>query len=219
MPLIKGKSKDSFEKNMKTEMHEGKSMPQSLAIAYNVKRHAKKMARGGMLTNDGYQSECTEHCTQPCAVHEMAEYDSADYNKKHPMKPDMMAMEEDSRKLNQHGDEEEGPQGTWMAEGGMLTDDGYQDEDHEMDMVGRIMSQRQKMFSKGGRVANQDSIEAGFSPNEFDDLHLRDELESSYTGANSGDELSSDGEDERRRDMVSRIMASRRKKDKLPRPA
>lgn len=74
-------------------------------------------------------------------------------------------------------------------------------------------------YSEGGMVANSDEMEADSSPNEFDDLHLRDDLESSYTGGNSGDELSSMGEDERRKDIVSRIMASRRKKDHNPRPA
>lgn len=92
-------------------------------------------------------------------------------------------------------------------------------EAEDQDMVSRIMAKRQKMYSKGGRVANQDEAEADFMPNEFDDLHLRDDLESSYTGENSGDYLSSPGEEERRRDMVSRIMASRRKRDRNPSPA
>lgn len=48
MPLEKGKSKSAFEHNIKAEMHAGKPMKQSLAIAYNIKRHAKKrMAEGG----------------------------------------------------------------------------------------------------------------------------------------------------------------------------
>jgi hypothetical protein len=75
-------------------------------------------------------------------------------------------------------------------------------------------------LSEGGRVANQDEIEAGFSPNEFDDLHLRDDLESSYSDDdNAGDALGNKQEDEDRRDIVARIMASRRKKDRLPNPA
>jgi len=83
-------------------------------------------------------------------------------------------------------------------------------------MIDRVM--KRGGYSEGGKVANEDEIEAGFMPNEFDDLHLRDDLESSYTGANSGDELSSPGEDERRRDMVDRIMLKRRKQTN-PRPA
>ncbi len=81
-----------------------------------------------------------------------------------------------------------------------------------------------KSFSEGGRVANSDhgvddSRLAGFSPNEFDDLSLRDDLEFSYTGANSGDEISDEQEDKDRRDIVSRIMRSRSKKDRMPSPA
>jgi hypothetical protein len=68
-------------------------------------------------------------------------------------------------------------------------------------------------FSEGGMIAN--SSEAN---RDTDYLADNDELEFEYTGANSGDELSSPGEDERRKDIVSRIMASRKKKDKLPNP-
>ena len=75
------------------------------------------------------------------------------------------------------------------------------------------------MFSEGGKVDNDTPITAGFKPNDFDDLALRDDLESSYTGANSGDEDGSEGEDERRKDIVARIMKSRAKKDRMPRPA
>lgn len=48
MPLIKSKSKKAFESNLKREMHEGKPLPQSLAIAYSVKRKAKKAAGGSV---------------------------------------------------------------------------------------------------------------------------------------------------------------------------
>lgn len=45
MPLIKGKSKKSFEKNIKTEIESGKPLKQSLAIAYDIQRRAKKKAK------------------------------------------------------------------------------------------------------------------------------------------------------------------------------
>lgn len=48
MPLIKSKSKKAFVENLKTEMHEGKSQPQSLAIAYSVKRKANKASGGSV---------------------------------------------------------------------------------------------------------------------------------------------------------------------------
>lgn len=81
------------------------------------------------------------------------------------------------------------------------------------DMVGRIMK------SRGGMIANDSEPEADFESAEFDDLANRDELESSYTGANSGDEIGNSQEDDDRSDIVSRIMRSRSKKDRNPRPA
>lgn len=50
MPLIKGRSKKSFDHNVKAEMDAGKPQDQALAIAYSVKKKApKKMYKGGML--------------------------------------------------------------------------------------------------------------------------------------------------------------------------
>jgi hypothetical protein len=46
MPLIKSKSKKAFEKNISTEVRSGKPVKQAVAIAYAVKRSAKK-AKGG----------------------------------------------------------------------------------------------------------------------------------------------------------------------------
>lgn len=87
-------------------------------------------------------------------------------------------------------------------------------EDHE-DMVGRIIL---KHLSKGGMVANATPIKADFEENEFDDLVKDDGLEQHYTGANSGDELGDEQEDHDRHDMISMIMKSRKKKDRLPHP-
>lgn len=47
MPLIKGKSQKAFSHNVSAEIHSGKPKNQALAIAYSVKRKAKKMAQGG----------------------------------------------------------------------------------------------------------------------------------------------------------------------------
>jgi len=45
MPLIKGKSKESFSKNVETEMHSGKPQKQAVAIAYSEKRAAEKSSK------------------------------------------------------------------------------------------------------------------------------------------------------------------------------
>jgi hypothetical protein len=50
MPLMPGKSKKAFSKNVEIEMHAGKPQKQALAIAYSVKRKApKKKASGGSV--------------------------------------------------------------------------------------------------------------------------------------------------------------------------
>ena len=49
MPLTKSKSKKAFEHNIKAEIHAGKTQKQAVAIAYAVKRHAKK-AHGGEVS-------------------------------------------------------------------------------------------------------------------------------------------------------------------------
>lgn len=94
-----------------------------------------------------------------------------------------------------------------MNEGAMAEDN---------DMISRIMKQR---YSKGGRVANDTPPVADFEDNQFDDLVKRDDLEQHYTGENSGDEIGNAQEDEDRRDIVARIMKSRRLKDRMPSPA
>jgi len=47
MPLTKSKSKEAFSKNVAAEMHAGKPQKQAVAIAYAVKRSAKK--EGGKI--------------------------------------------------------------------------------------------------------------------------------------------------------------------------
>lgn len=100
------------------------------------------------------------------------------------------------------------------AEGGMI------DDDDGADMVERILKRH---YSEGGMIANggDDDPEkmAGSKPNNFDDLALRDDLEFSYTGENSGDMLGNDQEDKDRDDIVARAYASWKKKDRNPRPA
>jgi hypothetical protein len=81
-----------------------------------------------------------------------------------------------------------------------------------------------KRYSKGGMVANggdadMDQMSDG-KPNNFDDLALDDHLESDYgDGNNSGDETGNAAEEHDRHDIVARVLKSRAKKDRMPRPA
>ena len=46
MPLIKSKSDKAFKENIRTEVKAGKPVKQAVAIAYSVKRSAKKKIGG-----------------------------------------------------------------------------------------------------------------------------------------------------------------------------
>ena len=101
-------------------------------------------------------------------------------------------------------------EGLGMAHGGMMHDD----------LVDRVIKRH---YSEGGMVANggEDDFEqlADSRPNNFDDLSLRDHLESTNSGAADGDFLGNEAEDEHRRDIVARIMRQRMMKQHNPRPA
>lgn len=244
MPLSKGKSQKTFVKNLKTEIHAGKPMKQSLAIAYAMKRKGdrKKMSGGG---DPGDTTTPPKPSPTPVTI---------------PVDPDKAASAQKSMRAA-FNFAEGGCPSCGYAEGGMIgaKASGYEahegndvkhnsaaytecekglnqkmpmtNDSNEDGFVNRIMEKRSQNFSgldrysKGGQVANQEHGEnnnemAGFSPNEFDDLVLRDDLESTYgDDDNSGDALGNAQEDEDRSDIVARIMASRKKKDKLPRPA
>lgn len=164
------------------------------------------------------------------------------------LKPNAMAINENDKDLNQHMVDmhasetgKDSPVSNMMgmesedlsdldryAMGGELAGHVSNEQyvDNEDDLVNRIMHKRSQSFSgldrysEGGKVANATPIVAGFKPNEFDDLVLRDDLKSSYgDDDNSGDALGNAQEDKDRKDIVARIMASRRKKDRLPSPA
>lgn len=161
------------------------------------------MAQGGQIT-DNYQPSNKVDTKPDLGFHEF----DKDYveHEGDVKRPNMMAMGEDGKRLNKH------PVGM-HAETSM----------EEEDLVDRIMMNRKQnsageaKYSEGGKVANQDEIEAGFDPNEFDDLHLRDDLESSYgEDDNAGDDLGNKQEDKDRADLVDRIML-KNFKQKIPR--
>ncbi len=75
-------------------------------------------------------------------------------------------------------------------------------------LVDRIMSKR-----SGGDVT------ADEQPNEFDVLELDPAPSPPHSGDDYGDDLGNAELDENDRDLISRIMRSRAKKDRMPRPA
>ena len=194
---------------------------------------------GALLDEDKILNEL--HKEEP-AMDDMYQLRPTQFNKEHIAK-NSAASHEDSRKLGQHGMHEQGPvpcayeneddvvdrimkkRSQDFSGEARLAHGGYLQEKEMYPHAKGKMFDVSNKYSEGGKVANQehgknDEDLAGFSPNEFDDLVLRDDLESHYgDDDNSGDALGNSGEDERRRDIVARIMASRRKKDKLPRPA
>lgn len=111
-----------------------------------------------------------------------------------------------------------------MAEGGMVHEEeasGFQPppepgaDEGEEGIVDRIM----KRFAKGGAVEQDTPPIADFEENDFDVLPGMEDTEADETGADSGDEDGDMAEDDDRKDIVSRIMKSRGKKDRNPRPA
>ncbi len=162
-------------------------------------KKAKKMAEGGEAETE--EAPATTTSSGPNLPGAQSAQSSMRKAFKFAKGGEAGAMEEDDKDLNEQP-----------------VDMKQSTEDADDDLVMRIMRKR---YSKGGQVANEgeDRDLVDFDPNEFDDLALNDDLEFHDTGANSGDELGNEQEDEDRKDIVSRIMASRKKKDRLPSPA
>ena len=229
MPLIHGKSDRAFKQNIKTEMKEGKDMKQSLAIAYNLKRKAQKMAKGGDVEMAKQDAEMSggkylphmeeDEVSQPQdVIGKFAQGGEAMKTRRERALEAAMGM------LNQHGEHEEGPEGT--------EDDSsvpfertishpLENQHDKEDMVGKIMKQRMHTYAQGGEVEEKEHSDdlADFDENDFDRLDQESAPSSAdYTDASSGDEDGDKGEDMRRKDMISQIMRSRKLKDRLPSP-
>ena len=74
MPLIKSKSDKAFKSNIKAEIAAGKPQKQAVAIAYNVKRSAKKASGGSMYDDDDYASDFPRKKPAPSTI--ARDYDS-----------------------------------------------------------------------------------------------------------------------------------------------
>lgn len=181
--------------------YEEKPMKDSLAISYAMKKKRKKMAAGGEVDEDAPNL--------PGA----GDFQSGFRKKTHyaeggEVAPKPSPTPKEKPHLTHEQEEELKGIPAPMAEGGEVHE-GFKD-----DLVNRIM----KKLSPG-QEANATPPIADELPAEYDDLVLDDNLESTYgDDDNSGDALGNAQEDEDRRDIVSRIMASRKKKDRLPNP-
>lgn len=108
-----------------------------------------------------------------------------------------------------------------MADGGEVMDkeqdSGYVSHpDQDDDMVMRIMRKRYAAGGNVGEIANDTPPIADSMPADYDDLVLDDNLDGKDDSSNEhGDEA----EDHDRKDIVAKVMKSRAKKDKNPRPA
>lgn len=188
---------------------------------WNDRTFPGRMAKGGMAEDDGRKisspvdndgaNEVCPHGSMMCpmchggkmAKGGFVEEEEASGYEPDPEPEGPVTLEDKEKFRGVHGD--------FYARGGEVDGSGFSD-----DMVDRIMKHR---YSKGGQVANETGMSADFEPNQFDDLVKDDDLEFSDTGKNSGDEIGNEQEDEDRHDIVKRIMKSRAKKDKMPRPA
>ena len=188
------------------KMAEGGYASEAHAAAMSKRERAihafkgKMMAEGGMMTNDGYQSEKKPDVDGDLMpeAHKRAELQEH----VEPMNAPDSSVEH--AEMNQEGDEDEG------AGGGDEIDP----------FVMKIMMGRAKGYSKGGQVANEDSGESSSDPdemakwesNEFDELGKSGGMDAQYHGS---EEIGDEQEDEDRDDIVSRVMKSRSKRDRM----
>jgi hypothetical protein len=200
----------------------------SMADVALSRRDRMLMAMGG-CTGPGCKGCDSSKCY---AKGGFIEDEMASGYKKHAgddVKMNARASRESARSLGEHGEDEMGPDGGGEGFHGERYEgnpgnehDEYQDPDaqDDDDLVGQIMKQR--MYSKGGQIANETPITADFEKNDFDLLAKDGGLDSEIandTGLNSGDYTDDKTEDEERDDIIAQIMKSRAKKDRMPRPA
>lgn len=141
MPLIKGKSKKDFSKNVATEMDAGKPQKQSLAIAYSIKRkNAKKMYEGGRVSADTAATDRDETMLQGHTSpgrQELRANDESHSDIDMARTDRDMAMDHDDREMS-------GPAQDARKEGRSAIDDAS--DAREMNMM-------RKRYAEGGAVS------------------------------------------------------------------
>lgn len=198
-------------------------MNPSLAIAYAMKKKAKKMKDGGDV-DPAFWNRVDKNGSN--TAEQWGE--KANNATLSPYSPEYIGEQKDAMRRAPMK----------MADGGMIEDDemesGYESEPEEHDesneeaksddsIVDRIMSKRQ-MYAEGGVVADEGEDElshmADSADNDFDYLATGDlDDSSSNSGSSDGDELGNHQEEEDRKDIVARIMRQRSMKQHNPKPA
>ena len=197
MPLIKSKSKQAVSKNIETEMDAGKPQKQSIAIALNVQRHAKKkkMAYGGEAQReDGYTG------TPPRKPDDMRPPES-EYMADH-----FAYGGEAVRDDGYPGQPAKKPDN--MRPEGYMSDkmtgqyaDGGEVEDHYDGIASAIMRKKRKMADGGMVDINENAQESGQTPYDndnseaykkelYDDDQLSDQPTDSNEHGDSDDDYS-----------------------------
>jgi len=172
MPLIQGKSKKSFDKNLKTEISHGKPLDQALAISYDIKRrNAKKMAEGGKVETDSHSYELTS-----IPGHAAAGYRIIKKNKKTGDQETFEIKGSEERAKQALTEMVPGHKDKKYAQGGSVGLD-HPMEAHKS-MFEILMERRRQRMAEGGEVdLKLNSME---QPNEYYHLNEDEVLEENY---------------------------------------
>lgn len=167
MPLIKGKSKKSFEKNVATEVESGKPLKQSLAIAYDVQRKAKKKAKKENPAENASTPAFREYAEKKMAkggeVDLMAERRRADAMQA-ANQPSGLKTNQASAMAAQQGSGTPVKQEDQMkyAHGGHVCSKCGHHDMEESDLESGSVAQKllaRKKFAKGGAVEDEDMVD------------------------------------------------------------
>lgn len=190
MPLIKSASKKAIGKNIEAEMSSGKPHKQSIAIALNVQRQAKrkKMAYGGKAeeTNEPAVPQRKKDDMRPPEDEFMADHFAYGGKARDTNEPSMPQRKPDDKRFPEDEymstdkwskgspparkpDDERLPMDEYMAdhfaEGGMAEDDKHYDSVSEAIMARK---RREKMMADGGMVDLSENADE--EPNNEDQM-------------------------------------------------
>lgn len=157
MPLMKKSSKGAFEHNVKAEMDGGKPQDQSLAIAYEIKRKAKrkKMAAGGITANEEGEANADNQYTSESMA--MKRPTSGDIN--HP------SFDREGRST---ADNSWTPEEMRMGKGPMSPRSNPSDVTANQEGMATADNQRRRPMAHGGITANEEG--RATADNAADDL-------------------------------------------------